>query len=141
MLILLATGPSTSSAGVLRERISEATALHLAIAHLAEQRREPFEFVLDAGDRRAVEQLAEHPQCAAQASDCHPGVVDRVTAPTKAQITDEDFVDLRDQVVRDSLAALCHRRCAGLRLCAVNPREFGWIPGRLSARALGQPVD
>ena len=94
MLILLATGSEDQCVGVLRERVAEATALHLAVPHLAEQAGEPLEFVIDTCDRRVVEQLAEHPQCAAQPPDRDPRVVDRVSAAAKSEIAGEDVIDL-----------------------------------------------
>ena len=78
--------------------------MHLTIAHLAEQPGEPLEFVVDTCDRRPVQQLAEHPQGAAQPADRDPRVVDRVDAAAKSEIAVEDVIDLLRQVARNGPA-------------------------------------
>ena len=74
--------------GTAPERVAEATALHLAVPHLAEQAGEPLESVIATCDRGTVEQLAKHPQCAAQPPDRDPRVVDRVAADWVGALAD-----------------------------------------------------
>ena len=88
----------------LCQRFAKPASLHLTISDLTEKPCKPFEFGVDIADSVPVEQLAEHPKCAAQPADRHPGVVNRVAAAAQAEIALEDSVDLCGQESDDGPA-------------------------------------